>query len=311
MTHVAEYSSERAQKINSMIDNERLIQMQVIPSLGSMLLKAATIRKKKHTVPQFLPLAIAVDGVRVNARKLEKFCDVCGFSNGDKLPLTYPHIMAFALQLQVMLEPEFPFTPMGAVHVRNRIRQQRALRADEILDFSVRFDHADRVDKGYEASFITEVRVDGELVWDDLSVILLRKGSGGGKRAKRVSLKNGDYGESLTWELAANKGRQYAAASGDYNPIHLYPATARLMGFKRQIMHGMWSKSRTVSHLLQPDYDGPVSVDVSFKLPIFLPATVTLMFDADGSGSQFEMKDGRGKIPHLAGELVLGQGIPA
>jgi acyl dehydratase len=301
----------RCKKDKTMTDNERLKKVAAIPTLGSMLLKAATIRKKKQPTPEFLPIAIAVDGVRVNARKLEKFCDICGFSNGDKLPLTYPHIMAFALQLQVMLEPEFPFAPMGAIHLRNRIRQQRALRAGELLDFKVRFDRAELVDKGYEVSFITEVRVAGELVWDDLSVILLRKGGGGGKRVKRTSVKNGEYGESLTWELAANKGRQYAAASGDYNPIHLYSTTARLMGFKRQIMHGMWSKSRTVSHLLPADYDGPVSVDVSFKLPILLPATVTLMFDSDTSGSQFEMKDGRGKIPHLAGELLLGEGIPA
>jgi hypothetical protein len=80
-----------------------------------------------------------------------------------------------------------------------------------------------------------------------------------------------------------------------------------MMGFKRQIMHGMWSKSRAVAHLLPADYAGPVSVDVAFKLPIFLPASVILFSDSDDTGSKFEMKDGKGEKPHLAGELRMGQ----
>ena len=44
-------------------------------------------------------------------------------------------------------------------------------------------------------------------------------------------------------------GRRYAAVSGDRNPIHLYPLTARAFGFPRAIAHGMWLKARTLAAL--------------------------------------------------------------
>ncbi|MFK7976126.1 MAG: MaoC family dehydratase, partial [Halioglobus sp.] len=199
--------------------------------------------------------------------------------------------------------------PMGAVHIRNRIRQQRPLLCDEAMDFEVRLGDCEQVEKGYEVSLITEVRVENKLVWDDLSVMLIRKNGNGIKKAKTRDDSPAAFDASLQWPLAANKGREYAGASGDYNPIHLYPLTAKLMGFKRQIMHGMWSKSRTIAHLLPPNHTGAASASVDFKLPIFLPSTVTLLYSEDNQGAKFEMKDEAGQKPHLAGELVLNQGI--
>ena len=49
------------------------------------------------------------------------------------------------------------------------------------------------------------------------------------------------------WRLPADLGRRYAAVSGDHNPIHLYPLTAKAFGFPRQIAHGMWTKARCVA----------------------------------------------------------------
>lgn len=302
-----------------MTDSTRHIDLRSIPAMTTMLFKAATARKKKQREPRFLPLRISAKGIRADAARLAGFREICGFEPGDTLPLTYPHIMAFPMHLQLMLEPEFPYKPVGAVHIRNRIRQQRALRTEEVLDFEVHFGKAEQVAKGWEFSIITEVSSAGERVWDDLSVMLLRRGGSGGAADKSAAAhKNAaadrkdpgeapPYRESARWQLAANAGRRYAAASGDYNPIHLYPLTAKLMGFRRQIMHGMWSKSRTVAHLLPAEYSGPASVDVSFKLPIFLPATVMLLYNRDDHGSQFEMRDGKGEKPHLAGALRLAR----
>lgn len=284
----------------------RTIELDAIPGLPGMLVKAATSRKPAQREPQFPPLVITARGIRADAAKLAQFSEVCGFARGACLPLTYPHIMAFALHMRLMLEPEFPFTPMGAVHVRNRIAQRRALGADEALDFNVRLGGAEQVARGYEVSIITEVAAAGETVWDDLSVMLIRKGGSGEKKTREAPPAPRGYGHSLQWQLPADLGRRYAAASGDYNPIHLYPLTAKLMGFRRQIAHGMWSKSRCVAELLPADHGGAASADVAFKLPIFLPATVTLLHDTDDSGTVFELRDAAAEKPHLAGRLALG-----
>ena len=289
-----------------MKQDERQITLDSIPGMGMTLAKAATTRKKKQREPESLPLAIFVNGVRADASKLAKFRSVCGFPETLGLPLTYPHIMAFPLHLQMMLQPEFPFSPVGAVHIKNRIRQQREIGIDEVMDVSVRLGKTVRVAKGYEITFVTQARIDGELVWDGLSVMLVRSADTSVKQEKQTA-NEAQYTDVVTWQLAANKGREYALASGDFNPIHLYSLTARVMGFKRQIMHGMWSKSRALAHLLPVDCHWPVSIEVAFKLPIFLPATVTLLSHSDATGSQFEMRDGKGEKPHLVGDLRMGE----
>jgi hypothetical protein len=51
------------------------------------------------------------------------------------------------------------------------------------------------------------------------------------------------------WRLAGNLGRRYGAVSGDRNPIHLYPVTAKAFGFPTNIAHGMWTKARSLAAL--------------------------------------------------------------
>ena len=80
-------------------------------------------------------------------------------------------------------------------------------------------------------------------------------------------------GTASTWRLAGDLGRRYAAVSGDHNPIHLYPLTAKALGFPRQIAHGMWSLARCVA-ALENRLPDAVTVDVAFKKPIFLPGSV-------------------------------------
>ena len=54
---------------------------------------------------------------------------------------------------------------------------------------------------------------------------------------------------SGVWRLASDLGRRYAAVSGDTNPIHLSPLTSWLGGFRRPIVHGMWTHARALAAL--------------------------------------------------------------
>ncbi|MEU6349804.1 MaoC/PaaZ C-terminal domain-containing protein [Streptomyces sp. NPDC047072] len=80
------------------------------------------------------------------------------------------------------------------------------------------------------------------------------------------------------WRLAGDIGRRYAAASGDRNPIHLYPLTARLFGFPRAIAHGMWTVARCLAAHGTPE---AALVRAEFKAPVLLPGTVTYAADAE------------------------------
>ena len=91
---------------------------------------------------------------------------------------------------------------------------------------------------------------------------------------------------------ARDLGRRYAAVSGDHNPIHLYPLTARALGFRRQIAHGMWTKARSIAAIENrlPDV---VTVAVAFRKPVFLPGTVAFADTVDEGVHTFALTDPR------------------
>ncbi|MEU9140825.1 MaoC/PaaZ C-terminal domain-containing protein [Streptomyces sp. NPDC048404] len=96
------------------------------------------------------------------------------------------------------------------------------------------------------------------------------------------------------WHLAPDVGRRYGAVSGDRNPIHLHPLTARLFGFPRAIAHGMWTVARCLAEY------GPgqvVEVRAEFRAPVLLPGAVTYA----ARGSSFELRSG--ERLHLTGDV--------
>ncbi|WP_335937074.1 MaoC/PaaZ C-terminal domain-containing protein [Streptomyces sp. PTD5-9] len=103
------------------------------------------------------------------------------------------------------------------------------------------------------------------------------------------------------WRLPGDLGRRYGAASGDRNPIHLYPLTARLFGFPRPIAHGMWTVARCLAEA--PDPEGIQRVRAVFRAPVPLPSTVAHAADANG----FRLYGADGRV-HLIGTTTRAPG---
>ena len=98
-------------------------------------------------------------------------------------------------------------------------------------------------------------------------------------------------------------GRRYAAVSGDRNPIHLHPLSAKLFGMKAPIAHGMWTKARCLA-ALEGELAETYAVDVRFKLPIFLPSKVSFDAAASERGWNFAVTAAKDGKPHLSGEVA-------
>ena len=99
------------------------------------------------------------------------------------------------------------------------------------------------------------------------------------------------------WQLAADIGRRYGAASGDRNPIHLHALTARLFGFPRAIAHGMWTVARCLAAHGTPQ---AVRVRAEFRAPVLLPGTV--LFAADGRRFELRGPGEAGRV-HVSGRV--------
>ncbi|MHB8659133.1 MAG: MaoC/PaaZ C-terminal domain-containing protein [Solirubrobacteraceae bacterium] len=226
---------------------------------------------------------------------------VCGFGLRDTLPPTYPHMLAFPLQLALMTDASFPFPAIGLVHIHNRITQHRPVGVGERLSLRVWATALEAHPRGTQFSLLTEVRVADELVWEEVSTNL-RRGRGEDSASGPAVATAEDLPVTVTWKLPGDLGRRYAAVSGDYNPIHIHPLSARLFGFPTAIAHGMWTKARSLA-ALQERLPGAFTVEVGFRRPILLPAKVQFAELAQDGGVRFGVRDARKNTPHLDGEL--------
>lgn len=188
----------------------------------------------------------------------ERYARLCGLPRDAYLPLTFPHVLGVPLQMAIAARPDFPLPTMGLVHLRNRIVQRRPIPRGQPLE--VRCVLADQrlARSGLEFDLRTEVRFGGELAWESVSTGLTRavRGSGGPRPPDPEPLER--PARWVGWRVPEDLGRRYAAATGDWNPIHLHALSARLFGFKRAIIHGMWSLARSVAELDLPAGQGPV-----------------------------------------------------
>lgn len=240
-------------------------------------------------------------GVVVDPAHVAAYAEVCGFEPRQALPLTYPHLLAFGLHLDLMSDRSFPYPAIGTVHLANAITQHRALAATERLDVTVGAQDLRPHPKGNVFDLVTSVRSGEETVWESTSTYL-RVGRGDAASTAPPDLET-VAGTGLTWRLPGDLGRRYARVSGDHNPIHLYPLPARAFGFKRQIAHGMWTKARSIATFANRLGDA-ASVEVQFKKPVFLPGTVAFGSRATDAGVAFSLTDPRSGKPHLLGRAA-------
>ncbi|MFI1922624.1 MaoC family dehydratase [Streptomyces sp. NPDC020377] len=256
------------------------------PSLGPLLAVGALRSPFKRPRP-----GVAFPGtgdrlvlpdLRVDLARLAAYERVCGFPTGeDSLPVTYPHVLGFPLAMRIMSGRGFPLPLLGLVHTSIAITRHTTLAATGSYELAVHVERLAAHRRGTEAVVVTELRDGGTVVWESTSTYLARH------RTETAPAAREPEPDPLPvldeWRLAADVGRRYGAASGDRNPIHLHPLTARLFGFPRAIAHGMWTVARCLAAHGTPQ---AVRVRAEFRAPVLLPGTVT--FAADGE--RFELR---------------------
>ncbi|MFJ8402709.1 MaoC/PaaZ C-terminal domain-containing protein [Streptomyces microflavus] len=274
-------------------------------SLSASLVRGAVTSPFKHpgrpgaTLPTdrlTLPATPAAPGPLAAYRR------ICGFpaaesgpgpgsgsgsgSASGPLPLTYPHVLAFPLTMRLMTARRFPLPVVGLVHTWIEIVARRPVQSDESLELTLYAEELTPHRRGTEVTMVTEARVAGALVWESRSGYLSRHAT-----TAAGSTREADGSPALPavaeWQLPGDLGRRYGAVSGDRNPIHLHPLTARLFGFPRAIAHGMWTVARCLAEA--DGQPGEIrSVRADFRAPVLLPATVT--YAADPAGNAFALR---------------------
>ncbi|MFK0022379.1 MaoC family dehydratase [Streptomyces sp. NPDC090798] len=272
------------------------------PALAPLLARGALfspLKRRPRPDAHVPPTRLVLPDVRIDLARLATYERVCGFATGaDALPVTYPHVLGFPLAMRIMASRSFPLPLLGLVHTSIEITQRQPLAASDAYELGARVAGLEPHRRGTQACVVTEARVEGEPVWQSRSIYLARHRTSGeaASTIPRESDGGGPLPVRAEWRLGGDIGRRYGAASGDRNPIHLHPLTARLFGFPRAIAHGMWTVARC---LAEHGPQGAVRVRADFKAPVLLPGTVTYAAD----GPAFELRGTDSGRLHLAGDI--------
>ncbi|MDV7846248.1 MaoC family dehydratase [Pseudomonas aeruginosa] len=274
------------------------------PALPGLFLRAALRRGIRGKA---LPERGLRSQVTVDPKHLERYRQVCGFRDDGLLPPTYPHILAFPLQMALLTDKRFPFPLLGLVHLENRIDVLRALGGLGPFTVSVAVENLQPHDKGATFSIVTRLEDQLGLLWVGDSKVLCRGVKVPGEIPPKAEQEPLPLEPVDNWKAPADIGRRYARAAGDYNPIHLSTPSAKLFGFPRAIAHGLWNKARSLAALGERLPASGYRVEVRFQKPVLLPASLTLLASAAAADGQFSLR-GKDDLPHMVGHWSRLQG---
>jgi acyl dehydratase len=224
---------------------------------------------------------------RIDAVQLERYRRALGF-HGTHVPLTYYYLLAQRAHMATMLGASFPFRLAGAIHVDNALGAGIEPAAGRPLQLATEVQIAAPAANGaVHAALDTRATQDGELVFTCRSTYLVVRGAR--SQGTRSAAAETPVGAPLaTWQLAPASGRAYAALSGDWNPIHLWGWSARLMGLKTPIIHGMHTLGRACAELERAGQGRVTRLDGRFRAPIALGSSVGLAADLAGGRDTVE-----------------------
>lgn len=275
-----------------------------MPAPGAASLRAVGSLRRKPAPDVSVPqLSVALKATRFDPARLRAYRAICGFPETGGVPIPYPQVHAVHLHMHLMTQPEFPLPLVGLVHLKNRIAQHRELAEDEVFGVHVAVTANQSTERGLEFDLETTCTdAAGKDVWTAVATILHRN--------KKPSRKKGPppAEESRLSEYKAvhapvDIGRRYGRISGDMNPIHLYPLTAKMLGFDRHIAHGMWSMARCCALLQEGLHRPPMELRAQFRQPLFLPARAALRYERQHENYVFSLIGRDSGKTHLTGSL--------
>ena len=160
-----------------MADPTAALVLTKSPSLAPLLARGALLSPFKRPGPDgdFPRTRLVLPGLRVDLARLAAYERVCGFPTGeDALPVTYPHVLGFPLAMRLMSGRDFPLPLLGLVHTSIEITRHARMTATGAYELSVHVEGLAPHRRGTEAMVVTEVRGDGDLVWESRSTYLAR-----------------------------------------------------------------------------------------------------------------------------------------
>jgi len=265
-----------------------------MPSLSKLYVNAAAQAARRRLLGAHDAAVLPTDshevrGVTVGVENLTAYQHLIGETASDVLPAGFIHAIAFPLAMSVMNRDDFPLPLLGMIHLRNSVEQRSPIVFTDALDMTARVENLRGHRAGTQVDVIAEVRRAGspDVHWRGISTYLAKGVFLPGIDKPTAAPPKSDFtapDPTALWHLGVDTGRAYAAVSGDFNPIHLSVLSAKALGMRRSIAHGMYLAARALADV-GPARGDSFTWDVEFEAPVFLPSRVALEIATDQSGS--------------------------
>lgn len=258
-------------------------------------LSRAFLKHKKNIVARYFNEATKIQRknvVNFSDKQLKKYCEFINWKD-DSIPATFPYTLLTHMQFSMVTDKKFPFSPFGLIHKSERIETFFPLRKGR-WEMNCRIPLFRKVDKGYEIEIISTLKIDGIVAWRSTTTAFKQTRKG----LSRYRFEPINTQKLSKWNLGPHHGFKYALLSNNFDLIHISKYSAKLMGLKKPIMHGMFTAARGLSELNSVTY--PFKIDFRFVAPVYLPAQIN--FQRLENGFNVYSKDG--KRLHLEANIL-------
>jgi acyl dehydratase len=285
------------------------LELDSAPSLPALYARAVSVSLLPGGGDELPDRELVLRGAELDPEHVAAYARVCGFGVRDAVPGTFPHVIAFPLQMKLMTDRAFPFSVLGLVHIANRIELPAPIPLGSALDFRLWVENLRTHRSGKQFDMLVEATRDGETAWKERSTYL-RRGEGGGDSAgsPEGSRGAGDAASLTTtamWRVPGDIGRRYAGVSGDRNPIHMHSISAKAFGFPTAVAHGMWTKARCLA-AFEGRLGDAYEIEAQFKAPLRIPGTARFLSSRTGEGWAFAVETPDGEHTHVTGAVSTG-----
>jgi hypothetical protein len=291
-----------------------------------------------------LPVSSLCQEIQINATHYDRYNKIVNWEPGlvSVIHPNYLQVLTIPMQIEMMVNKPFPFKPVGLVHLANHIEVNWLPVKNAKLMLKTSFNGLIWHKKGWVFAVLSEGFVNGKLAVSGTSYYLSRRTHVQGHDSQAVdhdinpvelysmaqhaqkqpsvipvvnAVASG-FDNTCELNFPVDVGRKYAGVSGDFNPIHLTRWTAKLMGFRKAIAHGMYSKALCLSLVVKQERQNskwvlaqtPMRFSTQFMQAIYLPTRCELRVSRELNLINFSLnsQSGSKEKEHLRTNIVIG-----
>ena len=263
------------------------------PPDARLFMARAFLPKKKHRL-ELPALTLRLAPAVAPAADLEAYRVLTGQRAGTALPLAWPQVWGFRLQMALLTDRRFPLPIWSALQVRNRLLQHERLAAAEPYAITVQPHALRRLDKGVEVDLHCALHDRRDrLVWQSLSTFYWR--GRGSTQPDEPSLRaaspvlDAGAAEAGRWPSGQGSSWRFGALTGDYNGLHWSDRYARVFGFRRAFHHPPRIAGQCLAHLALDNEAPRQQLDLWIKGPVFYGSELVLRRQRTGDAEFFAL----------------------